>query len=173
FLNDKLLVTAAFFQNRSSNQLINYKLPIQTGFANVLRNFDAIVQNRGWEFSLDVQLMRHNRLQWDMQLNWTTQRNRLLEFPNLATSSYANTLVIGKSLRVDQGYAWLGVSPETGVYDYQDVNGDGSVSGRNDYIILEGTDPKWYGGLSQSLSFKGFRFDVLFDFRKQTGKKFF
>lgn len=169
FFKDKVLVTTAFYQNRSSNQLINYRLPIQAGFQSILRNFDALVQNQGWEFSAQTQQLEVGQLRWDVHLNLSIHRNKLLKFPNLASSSYANALVIGKSLGIRQGYEWLGVNPETGIHEFRDVDGSGGINGRADYVILGDTDPKFYGGFGQTLLYRGFGLDMLFDFRKQTG----
>src|SRR5690606_36172335 len=49
FANDRIVLSAAWFRNRSDNQLLNYTLPVQTGFSGITRNFPALVQNSGWE----------------------------------------------------------------------------------------------------------------------------
>ncbi len=49
FFNNRLLFNATYYRDRESNQLVNYPLPIQSGFATVLGNLDATVQNQGYK----------------------------------------------------------------------------------------------------------------------------
>ncbi len=52
FLNDKVLMSASYYRNRTSNQLVSYPLPIQTGFASLgAKNIPAVIQNTGLEFT--------------------------------------------------------------------------------------------------------------------------
>src|SRR5579862_419517 len=52
--HDRVLFTVSFYRNRSSNQLVGIPLPAITGFTSIESNFPALVQNTGWEFSLNT-----------------------------------------------------------------------------------------------------------------------
>ncbi|MBU7569077.1 MAG: SusC/RagA family TonB-linked outer membrane protein, partial [Flavobacterium sp.] len=52
FLRDNIFLTAAWFRNRSSNQLVGVPLPTTTGFSSVQANLNATVQNSGFEIDL-------------------------------------------------------------------------------------------------------------------------
>lgn len=165
---DRVMITVAQYRNRSGNQLISYVLPGITGFNNyAAKNSPALVQNTGWE----IQVQTKNRLNKHWQLNGnvmlTIPRNKLVAFPNLATSSYKTKLAIGESLSVLRGFEYKGVDPATGLFDFVDQDGDGSINSSDDYRILGHVDPKWYGSVQTNLQYKGWQLDVFWDIRKQ------
>ncbi len=171
FLSNRILLSAVYYRNRSNNQLINYTLPIQTGFVSVLKNLDALLQNQGMEFQLSTRNISSKNLTWTTSVNFTANRNRLLAFPGLSTSSYSNTYIIGKSITTRKLYRYLGVATATGLYQFEDVDGSGSLD-KNDRINYVNTDPKFFGGLLNSLQYKKLMVTVFFEFRKQKGYNF-
>ncbi len=173
FLNDRIIFNASWFRNRTSDQLIAYQLPSQTGFTSVTENFPAVVQNTGWEFMLSGTLIKAKEFGWKTSFNITIPENKLIDFPGLASSSYGNTLAIGQSVSIVRGYKYAGVNPTTGVYQFETANGTLSsaptaTNGDNKFIIGN-TDPTFYGGLRNTFSYKGLQLDVFFEFRKQMG----
>lgn len=163
FMDNIVQLTANWFRNRSNDQLVNYKLPDQTGFSSILRNFDALVQNTGWEWMLSSNPIKKNNFSWNTSLNLTLSRNKLLEFPGLEASSYANTLVIGQPLSIVKYLQWLGVDPETGLHTFEDTSRPAGQT-----VIADFT-PKYYGGFSNSIHFKNWDVSFLFQFAKQKG----
>lgn len=168
FVENRYLFSGVFFRNRSGNQLVNYPLPVQTGFISILDNIDALVENKGWEFSISGLMLDNRRIKWRSQANMTLPKNTLLEYPGLAVSSYANTYVIGQPLSVMKVYEYLGVDRATGLFSFTDQDQDGTFN-NNDRILIRNTDPKFFGGLSNTLSFENWTLDIFLEFRKQTG----
>ena len=172
FWNNRVLLSTAYFRNRSSNQLILYMLPAQTGFSTMLKNFPAVVQNAGVEGELTTKNVTGRHFQWETSLHITLPRNKLVAFPGLASSSYAALYQEGASINLLQGYAYTGVDPLTGLYTFEDVDKDGLLSPRGDYLKHGSLDPKYYGGFRNSLHYKGISLDIFFEFRKQLGRNF-
>jgi len=171
FLKDRILFSTAFYRNRSSNQLVQYPLPTTTGFNNIIDNLPALVENRGWEFTLNAAIFKKKVFNWKVAANLTVPKNTLVSYPGLATSSYNGLYVEGHSLNVIYKYKYLGVDQQTGLFTFQDVDGNGKMS-IVDRQALGATDPKFYGGLSNALSYGGFQFDFFFSFTRQTGKNY-
>lgn len=171
FFNDRVLASASLYRHRSSNQLINYSLPVQGGFTIVVRNLPALVQNRGFEFALNTQNIKTKKFNWTTNFTLTIPKNKLLEFPALSTSPYATSLVIGEPLSVIHRLRYLGVDPSTGVYQYEDLNRDGKLSSA-DYQALGNRDPKFYGGFANQLSIQNFDLNFFFQFVKQLGTNY-
>ncbi|WP_162903243.1 SusC/RagA family TonB-linked outer membrane protein [Taibaiella koreensis] len=170
FFNDRFYISGNYYRNRSDNQLIDYSLPGQTGFASILLNFPGRVENKGWEIELRSDNIKSGKFSWTTNFNITVPRNRLLRFPDLANSSYANSFAIGQPLSVQFGYQYLGVDLQTGVYKVKDQNNDG-VYNDKDYVIIGNTDPRFYGGFQNTFTFRGFALSVLFQFTKQMGRE--
>jgi TonB-linked SusC/RagA family outer membrane protein len=171
FLNDKVIAMVSYYNNRSSNQLINFTLPIQTGFNGVIRNFPALVQNTGWEYQLNAVIIKTKKFTWDASFNLTVGRNKLLAFPNLSSSAYASKYEIGKPLNIVKLVHTTGVDPQTGFFQFADKNG-GNTSAPvfpDDYTVVKDLAPSFYGGLSHRLQYKGFSLSMLFQFVKQEG----
>ncbi len=166
--DDRVFLTASYYRNRSSNQLIDFPLPAATGFTSITGNLDAIVQNTGFELELNTKIIQTEQLSWTTSFNLSIARNKLLEFPNLEGSNFRNRYIIGKPLSVIRAYKGLGVDPETGLYHFQDFDGDGNISYPNDYQAVIDYTPQFEGGLQNSLSYKGFQLDFFFHFRKRT-----
>ncbi len=64
FSKDRIFLSSAWYQNKSSNQLIQYSLPSQTGFNSVINNFPAVVQNNGLEFILTTKNITTKGFSW-------------------------------------------------------------------------------------------------------------
>lgn len=170
FLNERILLTADWFSNRSSNQIINYSLPGQTGFTNILKNFPGVVQNNGIEVQINTLNIRGKRFSWKSNFNFTMSRNKLVEFPGLSTSSYAQRYIIGKPLNLYIGAKFAGVDPATGVYQFYDKDKNLTFSpSEADYSYAGTTDPKFYGGFSNSITYRNWELSFLFDYRRQMG----
>jgi TonB-linked SusC/RagA family outer membrane protein len=170
FFKDRILLDAAYFRNRSSNQLLNYNLPYTTGFSGIIENFPAKVQNYGWEFSLNTTNVTSKNLNWNSSINLTIPKNKLLAFPNLSTSSYANSLIIGQPITITKLYHYMGVNSNTGLYEFSGSDGlptsDPGFGTENQQTIVN-TAPKYYGGFQNSLSYRNFSLDFLLQFVKQ------
>lgn len=170
-LNDRILAAITVFRNRSSNQLLNYSLPMITGNQSVKQNFPATIENKGWEFSLNSKNVLGKKIKWSTSINITIPKNKLVKFPNLSTSSYSNDLVVGNPINLIKAYDFIGVDPVTGKYQYANINGEpvfipNSVTDR---IFFVNTTPQYYGGLQNNIQIREFQIDFLFQFVKQAG----
>lgn len=168
----KILLDVNYYLNRSSNQLLGYTLPITTGFSSIIRNFPATLQNSGWEISLNSTNIRSKDFSWITNFNITIPQNKLISFPNLATSSYASSYVIGKPYNILKVYDYAGVDSITGLYQFKDVHGNytSNPAFPTDQTVLISTLPRFFGGLQNSFKYKGLQLDLLFQFVKQEGR---
>ncbi len=161
--------TTTWFFNRSSNQLVSYLLPSQTGFVSITgKNLPAVVQNAGFEFVLSKNRTINKSFNWKATLILTVPGNKLVSFPGLASSPYAKSLEEGSSLTVQKGFRMKNVDPQTGRYQVIDKNNDGKFTS-DDYFVNGNTDPKYYGSLSVSVHYKKIQLGILLEGRKQVG----
>lgn len=166
FLHDKISFSVDYYRNISNNQLVSYALGAQTGFSGVTRNLDAKIQNSGWEFFLSTAQISNKNFSWRSSFNFTIARNKLLAYANLEGSSYAKTYAIDRPLSLQWGNQSSGVDPATGKLIITDQNGDGIIQYPDDTVPLTSTLPDFYGGLSNSFTYKNLQLDIFFSFKK-------
>ncbi|HYG04699.1 MAG TPA: SusC/RagA family TonB-linked outer membrane protein [Chryseosolibacter sp.] len=166
FFNDRLSLTADWYLNRSSNQLIGYPLPVLSGFPSVQANLDATVENRGLEFMVTSRNFETSRVRWSTTLNLTIPRNELISFPNLSASAYANVYAVGSPLTIMKVYHAEGIDAESGLYTFKDVDGN-DVINIDDRTAVLNLSRQYYGGINNSLSYRGFKLDFLVEIVKQ------
>lgn len=167
FVEDRVFLKAIYYRNRSSNQLVEFPLPAATGFTSVTGNLPAVVQNSGVEFELRTTNVNTSNFTWSTSMNLSVPRNELVEFPNLEGSNFANIYVVGEPLTTELHFQNNGVDPQTGVYQFNDFNEDEIISFPDDNQIFSDRAPKYYGGLLNTLNYKGFALDFLFQFVNQ------
>ncbi|MAU17151.1 MAG: SusC/RagA family protein [Muricauda sp.] len=169
FFKDRVFLNAAWYRNRSSNQLVGVPLAATTGFSELTGNFDATVENSGLELDLRSINLSKGRFKWSTTLNLTVPRSKLVRFDGLETSTFTNQYVIGEPLSIVKLYRSLGVDPETGQYEIEDFNGDGAITSNEDRQFIADLAPSFYGGLGNTLSWGNLTFDVFLQFKKQEG----
>ncbi|MBW8244163.1 SusC/RagA family TonB-linked outer membrane protein [Muricauda oceani] len=167
FFKDRLLVNTSWYRNRSSNQLVGIPLAATTGFSQLTGNFDATVQNTGFEIDFRSINIKNRRFSWSTNFNITVPKNKLVAFDGLETSTFSNRYIIGEPLTIVKLYRSHGVDPETGSYDIEDYNGDGEISSLEDRQWVEDFAPELYGGLGNTLSLGNLSLDFFFQFKKQ------
>jgi len=173
--SDKLLINATWYRNLSSNQLIQYQLPTQTGFTNVTQNFQAVVENKGWEFSATVTPVKNKNFIWKAAANFTLPKNKLVEFPGLASSSYGGIFTLGMSTGSIKGYSYAGINDTTGVYQFKTLSGGKAYfpsAATDNKFILGDLNPRYFGGFRNTFTYKKLQVEMFLEFRKQWGATF-
>lgn len=167
FLEDRIFLTSAYYLNRSSNQLVGIPLPGTTGYSSLYANLDATLENSGLEFTLRTVNFTREHFEWTTNFNISINRNKLISFPGLESSTYANTYVVGQPINIIKLYHYIGMNPTTAVYQFEDVNGDGTISSIADRQTLADLSPRYFGGLENQFQYKGVQLNFLFQFVKQ------
>ena len=166
FFKDRLLAGLSYYHNTTSNQLVSYPLPVTTGFGSIVQNIPAIIRNTGLEAEISGSIIKTRRLTWQMGINITIPRNKLVSFENLSSSSYASRYVLGQPLSIVKRYQYLGVDPATGNHQFRDFNQDGQLNTSGDWQQIIFTGQKYFGGLEQTLRSGRWELSVLFQFAR-------
>lgn len=136
FFKDRISASISYYRNMSGEQLIDFALPGITGFGSVIKNQDLRFLNTGWELSLSSTVFRKKNFQWSTSAFVSFPRTKLLAFPGIAGTNLERTNIIGKPLGARFGYQFLGLDPQTGLYQFIDVDKDGKISSPNDEVYL-------------------------------------
>ena len=163
FWQDRLNTSVSYFHNESDDQLLEYRLPISTGFPSVTANQPATVINKGLEVTLDAMPIQTGDFSWRIGGNVSFIRNKLKRYDDLENSPYASNYVIGYPLDVEFAYRFIGINAETGLYDVEDVNEDGRIN-LSDRILPIDASIKYFGGIDNTFSYRNIRLDFLLQF---------
>jgi TonB-linked SusC/RagA family outer membrane protein len=171
FMKDRLLASVSYYRNRSSNQIVSYPLPGTTGFSSITANLPAMVQNTGWEVELNATLIKNLSFGWKASFNISFPGSKLISFPDLENSQYANLYIVGQPLKITKLNNLKGVDPTTGLYIFLDAKGNETSNPiyptDNTHVVDLST--KYYGGLSNSFQWRGWQVDIFFQFTKHPG----
>ncbi|WP_205513199.1 SusC/RagA family TonB-linked outer membrane protein [Longitalea arenae] len=175
-VNDRIVLGATYALNKSTNQIISYILPTVTGFPSTVQNFPAVIRNTNWEFTLNTFIVKEKDFNWTSNINFTIPKNKLVSFPDIEETSYAlgfDGVIVGQPLGVNKVYRYAGVDALTGRYLVFNKDGQPTLDPNSieDMTALVPVQSKYYGGWLNSVSFKGFQIDFLFQFVYQNGFK--
>lgn len=165
-LNRRLTVSTAYYRNRSSNQLVGIPLPASTGFNSVNGNLKATVQNSGWEITLASTNLDKADFRWTTNFNISIPSNKLLEFPDLELSPYTNQYKIGEPITAKMVYHLIGVNKTTGLYEFEDMDGDGEITVK-DRTKMVNVGATLFGGILNHVAYKNWELDFLWQFVRQ------
>jgi TonB-linked SusC/RagA family outer membrane protein len=171
FWNGRVAVEANYYTKYTRDGLLQLALPGTTGFSTYWSNATEI-SNRGFEFVLNTINLQKDGLTWTTSFNLAQNLNRIEE---LATPlRYGSRDLIlqqqGSPLYSFWVYKELGVDPQTGNVIYEDVDGNGQITVA-DRQIVGSIWPKFFGGLTNRLAYRGFDLNVFFNF--QVGNKIY
>ncbi|WP_346319308.1 SusC/RagA family TonB-linked outer membrane protein [Chitinophaga sp. YIM B06452] len=170
FLQNALQVTANYYRNRTPNQLGSLSLATQAGFNSYSANFDALIQNTGFELELNTVNIRKKDFKWSSSFNLTIPRTKVLS----ASKSYFfyNVNALGQQLSYLMRFQYQGADPATGKPMYRDAAKDSLTFTPNfsrDRAIVGYTAPKAYGGLNNVITYKNFDLSFFFQYTIQDG----
>lgn len=165
-LKNRISLTADYYKRTSSSLLLSVPLSRTSGFASATRNIGSM-QNEGVEFALNVVPVLKKDLRWEIDFNFAHNKNTVVSLPG------GNDIINGLFL-IRQGVAlntffvreWAGVNPVNGDPQWYADNTHNTKTNSYPGVaarILAGTaQPKYFGSLSSSLTFKGFTLSAQF-----------
>ena len=118
----------------------------------------ASIENKGVEVLLNASPVKSKDFNWDLTLNFTSIRNKVLElYPGL---DQLGRLVVGKPYNIFYGDKYARNAEGKLLVN---ANGQPYADGQG---IVGDVNPDWLGGLSNSLRYKQFSLDFFFDVKK-------
>lgn len=161
---NRVLFTADLYRKHTRDLLLSRPLPTSSGFSQITENIGE-VENKGFELSLTTDNLHNRPLKWTTRVNFSVNRNKVLKLYNgqpiddLGRGS--NRIEEGEPIGIFYSYQSLGVDPSTGDIVYADVNYDGEIT-TADRTKVGNPHPDFIGGVTNTLSYKGFDLNVFF-----------
>jgi TonB-linked SusC/RagA family outer membrane protein len=163
FAQNRVMVTVDYYRNRTGNQLVGYALPAITGFTSVEYNLPAVIANNGLELDITSVNIKTKNFTWKTTVNATIPKNKLVKFPNLEGSSYAYNYRIGQSVHSVIGYKFLRLDSTGNPVYLQDH------TGANEETVVGNTDPKVFGGMTNSFTYRTWNLRFFIQVDKKDG----
>jgi len=171
FLKERIFVEGNYYRNVVSNQLVQRPISTVTGFGAYILNSDAVIRNSGWEISLSTTNIKTKDFSWSTRWNISIPTSKLIKAPTMIKQN--PNYVVGKPLTGKLLYKYAGVNPATGVFSFTNAKG---VTGDYYYELTDDDKtefvdlaPKYYGGFSNSFTYKQWSLDVFFSFTSRKG----
>jgi TonB-linked SusC/RagA family outer membrane protein len=173
FFTNRISGAIDVYNKLSENLLMNQNLPYENGFNSVVANVGS-VRNKGIELSLRTVNVKTKDFVWETSFNFAKNKNEIVELFGAKNDYIANSWFIGQPINVNYTYVADGVWQEAdralakqygqspGQTKVVDFTPDIVDSKNNPYIdlsdkrIIGSPDPKWTGGASTRITFKGF-----------------
>lgn len=129
-LDSRVSAEVTSYRKLSKDALISRILPpsLGTGATARLENLGS-VRNWGWEALVNMQLMRGNRLGWDMMINASANQNKLLSLGGVPP-------IIGSTQSQKVGYPLYGWWSRR-ITGYNDRNNNGIIEYKTDTSLTE------------------------------------
>jgi TonB-linked SusC/RagA family outer membrane protein len=164
------------YYKKTTNLLLNVPIPYTTGQSTALQNYGS-VENKGIELGINTENFT-GPFSWNTNFVFSLNRNKVLTLGDGADYiiSGANIAQVGQPLGSFYGYQTNGlfqtsddianlptINPATtkpGDRRYVDVNGDGKITQADDRTLIGNAQPKFQGGITNTLSYLNFDLSV-------------
>lgn len=156
-----------YFSANRRSLLLAFPLPPSSGFSSITRN-TGVLQNRGIELGLNTVNINSRNFRWTTSFNFTYVKNKVVKL-NEGQQNIGTGIVVGRQLNSIFTYKFAGVNPADGRTMYYDTLGNITYTPqlRDRYYLDKSSDPLWFGGLTNTITYKNF--ELRFQFQYQGG----
>lgn len=140
--NNRISLTAEWYNNQISDMLMNCVIPTSTGYSKQYQNVGKM-RNRGWEFSLNTVNITNRDFQWSTSINLSLNKSKVISLESGedhktfgAGSNRSGTVTyyatVGESLGDMYGYKYEGIYTT----DDFELNEDGTYGALKEGVVL-------------------------------------
>lgn len=152
------------YDKYTKDGLLPVTLAATTGFNSYTSNA-AEISNRGFELAINSRNIRKQDFSWQTNFNISRNVNRIEKLDNPLYYGSRDLILFqqGHPMYSFWVYNQLYVDPQTGDAVYEDVNEDGRIT-TADRKIMGNIWPDFFGGLTNTLTYKSFDLSAFFVF---------
>lgn len=174
-------LTLDYYDKNTSDLLYQVPLPGVIGVTSVWKNVGS-VSNKGFEASLNVEIIKSEDWKWNIDANIGINRNKVTSLygerqqiivgdGSGIAGSASKILTPGKDVDTWYLVEWAGVDPETGKPQWYETNSAGERVKTFSYgnaskspIAMGAYTPSFFGGFSTNLNYKNFDLSAVFSY---------
>jgi TonB-linked SusC/RagA family outer membrane protein len=172
-LDSRVSIDFNYYVKQTSDLLLPFQLPDVNGLSVIDRNAGEM-ENRGIDLTINTVNVNRRDFQWRTSLNLGFLQNEVTALPGASLDPQGRPFIQGTNeQRAIVGHSantfflveYIGVNPETGNAEWRDLNGNPvTVLSPANRIIAGSAIPDLTGGLNNTLTYKGFDLNFLFNF---------
>ncbi|MDR2692151.1 MAG: SusC/RagA family TonB-linked outer membrane protein, partial [Dysgonamonadaceae bacterium] len=170
FLNNRFGLEYTYYQNKSINQLLQPRMSQTTGFILLMTNA-GVINNRGMELTVTGKPVLTKNFTWDVTLNASGNRGKVDDLLPGLEILYVTDVQVGnaKAASFNKG-------------NFMAISGSEWRRSPDGYLVLDentgmplndglttheigNREPKLFGGLNNSFSYKNWNLSLLFEYR--------
>ena len=166
-LKDRVGLTADWYDRKTSDLLLNAPVSMTSGYTQQLVNIGSMT-NKGLELTLDVAVIKTKAVLWKADFNIAFNKNTvdgLVGRQDIVNGSFIYR--VGQSAQSFYMPLYAGVDPATGSAQwYTDSTKKTKTTNYADAkpAVAGSVSPKYFGGFTNSVSWKNFTFSFQFNF---------
>ena len=178
-LFNRINLTLEGYKKNTTNLLLDRPLVGSSGFTTVTENVGEL-ENMGLEIQLNTRNIAKRDFNWTTDFNITFQQTivKKLQGGTPFAAGFASWVQEGESIgsfrgykvvRIFQSQAEIDAAPfqttntRPGDIQFADINGDKRIT-TDDQVILGNAIPKFFGGMTNTLSYKGLELNAFIQF---------
>ncbi len=172
--HDRINGEIDIYQKKTDGLLLNVNVPASTGFSTLTKNVGKL-ENMGIELVLNSTIINGADFKWDLGFNFGLNKNKINDLQGqIIEGGVANMsrAMEGQPLSTYFTVEYAGADPSNGdaLWYKNSMNADGTLdrSTTNSYnqaqrVVIGNALPKWIGGLTTNVRYKGFEFSMLWN----------
>ena len=176
----RLNATLDFYLKRTKDLVLDASIAPSTGVVSGKQNIGEM-ENKGFEFSVDGFIIQRNDVWWQLGMNGSTNKNRILKISNaLKRQNELNNDVAptrqtpaplaqyeeGESTSALKVVRSAGIDPATGREVFIKLDGTRTFTySADDKVVVGDTDPRFYGNVYTNVFYKGFSLYIMGSFK--------
>ncbi|MBL7858571.1 MAG: SusC/RagA family TonB-linked outer membrane protein [Cyclobacteriaceae bacterium] len=167
-LDGRLNLDVAYYDSKSESQILNASVAPSSGYLTQVINVGS-VSNKGIEVTLGGKVLQWGAFRWDLSVNFAKNKNNVEELNegNTELTLVNQGLTPGLKIQVGKPYGIFEATTTLKTPDGKIVVGLDGIPLDDPNPAYVGTlQPKWTGGLTSTMSFKGLSLSATLDTRQ-------
>ncbi|QYA25384.1 SusC/RagA family TonB-linked outer membrane protein [Gramella sp. MT6] len=169
FFDRRVGFDVSYYNSQTEDQITPVPVSTATGFTSKLLNAGTI-ENKGIEVSLNLNPIRTEDFNWNINVNWAKNENTVLELTDGIDNLQLASVQGGISINAAPGQPYGAIRGTDYVYDDQ---GNRLITSAGYYqrtpnanYIIGNIQPDWTGGVQNTFAYKNLSLGFLIDVQK-------
>ncbi|MCC9166191.1 SusC/RagA family TonB-linked outer membrane protein [Pontibacter harenae] len=168
-LNGRLRATVEYYNSLTTDLFLNRQLSRTTGYSELTSNIGEL-QNRGFEFFLDGDIIATENFTWTANVNLTRNQNEVKQLVGEGDNDIIEGVIItreGESMNSIYVVPFAGVNPDNGNALYRTLDGELTETyDPSNRVIVGSAEVPFFGGFGSAINFKGLELNAFFSFQR-------